>query len=187
MKCLASGSFAVRMDRGRVVPETGEMGMSTGAEFAGHRPHGEDARPDERYLRILLVEGKTDLADEIRRHLSGAERASFEIVRETNLVAAAAQIRGEHFDLLLLDPSLPDVERAAAIELANDLAHRLPVVVLTGTEGLAEEGGLSRERIEGCASHANMASTLLSTIRRSRRLGTGILTPVFCRLEGLCS
>jgi hypothetical protein len=27
---------------------------------------------------------------------------------------------------------------------------------------------------------------LLSAIRRSRRLGTGVMTPLFCRIKGLC-
>jgi DNA-binding NtrC family response regulator len=160
--------------------------MSTGTEFAGHRPHGDDARSDERFVRILLVEDRPVLADEIRQSLGMAGRASFDVVCETNLVAAAAQIRGDSFDLMLIDPRLPDVERNAALELANDLAHRLPVVVLTGTEGLAEAGDDWRDRLRNCVEHADVPSKLLSAIRRSRRLGTGVMTPIFCRLEGLC-
>lgn len=159
--------------------------MSTGTEYAGHRPHGEDARPDERHVRILLVEGQSMLADEIRIALGQAARASFDVVCESDVVDAAAQIRGEHFDLLLIDSHLPDVERSAAIELANDLAHRLPVVVLTGTESVGEDDGAAREKLAQCIVDADIAGKLLTTIRRARRLGTGVLTPIFCRLEGL--
>lgn len=160
--------------------------MSTGTEFAGHRPHGEDARADERFVRILLVEDRTELADEIRQSLGKACRASFDVVCESSLVDAAAQIRGASFDLLLMDPRIADIERTAALELASDLAHRLPVVVLTGTEALAGAGEEIRARLRACVEHADVAGKLLSAIKRSRRLGTGVMTPIFCRLEGLC-
>lgn len=161
--------------------------MSTGAEFAGHRPHGEDARPDERFVRILLVEEKPELAEEIRQNLGRAARASFEVVWQSNLVEAAARIEGDDFDLLLVDPQLPNVDWESAIELANDLAHRLPVVVLTGTKAIKGSVELSsesaRRAISTCVEHADVASKLLSAIRRSRRFGTGVMTPLFCRLD----
>ena len=161
--------------------------MSTGAEFAGRRPHGEDVRVDEKYVRILFVEDRSDVADEIRGTLGRAARGSFDVVRETDLVEAIAQIEGESFDLLLLDLSLPNVERSTAIELANDLAHRLPVVVLTGTEALEDGASQIRSGLKACIEHANLPRKLLSAIRRSRRLGTGVMSPLFCRIEGLFS
>jgi CheY-like chemotaxis protein len=163
-----------------------ELSMSNGADFSGHRPHGDDARPDERFVRILLVEDSTEVADELRQSLGQASSASFDVVREKSLVEAAAQIQGDRFDLLLLDPQLANVDRYAALELANDLAHRLPVVVLTGTESALELGDDLRSRLRTCLDRANVPSKLLSAIRRSRRLGTGVMSPVFCRLEGLC-
>ncbi|MCR9094974.1 MAG: response regulator [bacterium] len=159
--------------------------MATGAEFAGHRPHGDDARPDERHVRILLVEGRSLVADEIRECLSSTSSASFEIVCETDLVDAAAQIQGEQYDLLLMDPQLPGVERTAALDLANELAHRLPVVVLTGTEALERADDGVRTRLATCVREADVAGKLLKAIRRARRLGTGVMTPMFCRIEGL--
>ena len=85
-----------------------------------------------------------------------------------------------------LDLSLPNLERTTAIELANDLAHRLPVVVLTGTEAFDEEASQVRARLKACVEQADLPGKLLSAIRRSRRLGTGIMAPIFCRIEGLC-
>jgi DNA-binding NtrC family response regulator len=160
--------------------------MSTGAEFADHRPHGEDGRVDEKFVRILFVEDRTDLSDEIRGTLVRAGRGSFDVVREADLVQAIALIEGETFDLLLLDLSLPNLERSAAIELANDLAHRLPVVVLTGTEAFADEASPIRMGLKACVEQADLPRKLLSAIRRSRRLGTGVMAPLFCRIEGLC-
>ena len=157
--------------------------MSTGAEFSGHRPRGDDARRDERFVRILLVEDRTEVADALRQSLGRTSDASFDVVQETNLVAAAAQIKGDTFDLLVVDSQLAEVDRNAALELANDLAHRLPVVVLTGTQSLVECGDDLRTRLRACIAHANVPAKLLSAIRRSRRLGTGVMAPTFCRIE----
>jgi DNA-binding NtrC family response regulator len=167
--------------------EHGADEVSTAAEFAGHRPHGEDGRVDEQFVRILFVEERADFADRIRGILGRCSRGSFEVVRESDLVKAASQIRGDTFDLLLLDLSLATVDRAAAIELATDLAHRLPVVVLTGTEALLEADIEVREGVERCIESADVPGKLLSAIRRYRRLGTAIMTPTFCRIERLCT
>lgn len=160
--------------------------MSTGAEFADHCPDGEDVRADEKYVRILFVGDQTDLSSEIRGTLVRAGQGSFEVVREADLVQAVALIGGETFDLLLLDISLPNLARTTAIELANDLAHRLPVVVLTGTEAFDDEALPVRAGLKACVEQADLPGKLLSAIRRSRRLGTGIMAPIFCRIEGLC-
>jgi DNA-binding NtrC family response regulator len=160
--------------------------MSRGSEFVGHRPCVEESRVDEKFVRVLFIEDRTDVADEIRGSLGRALRGSFDVVRETNLVEAVAQIEGESFDLLLLDLSLPNIERSRAIELANDLAHRLPVVVLTGTEELDEPDAKICKGLKDCIEQADVPGKLLSAIRRSRRLGTSVMTPLFCRIEGLC-
>jgi DNA-binding NtrC family response regulator len=160
--------------------------MSTAAEFASHRPQAEDGRLDEQFVRVLFVEERAEFADRIRGTLGRCARGSFEVVRESDLAKAAAQIRGESFDLLLVDISLENVDRGAAIELANDLAHRLPVVVLMGTEALLEAGSEIREGVERCIEHADVPGKLLAAIRRYRRLGTGVMTPTFCRIERLC-
>jgi len=162
--------------------------MGTGAEFVTHRPQGEEARVDEKFVRVLFVEDRTDVAEEIRGTLVRANQGSFDVVRETDLVNAVAQIRGETFDLLLLDLSLADVERSTAIELANDLAHRLPVVVLTGTEGLDEIAveAAVRPGLRSGIEQADVPGKLMWAIRRARRFGTGVLSPVFCRIDCLC-
>ena len=160
--------------------------MRTGTDFADHRPHGDDARPDERFVRILLIEGREAVAEEIRQSLSRTDRVSFEVIFETSLLEAAARIHGEQFDLLLMDPQLPNIERSAALELASDFAHRLPVVVLTGTEAIESLGDDLRSRLSDCIEGSDISGKLMAAIRRSRRFGTGVMSPVFCRLEGLC-
>lgn len=165
--------------------------MSTGTEFSNRQTHAEDARMDERFVRVLFVETRSDLADEICGSLGRAGCGSFDIVQESSLVSAAAQIQGETFDLLLLDPALPDVDREAVIELASDLAHRLPVVVLTGTESCPTPEPSNAESLrpllKGCIERAELPGKLLGAIRRARRFGTGVMAPIFCRIEGIQS
>jgi len=160
--------------------------MSSGAEFVTRRPRSAARRGDEKFMRILFVEDRLDVAEEIRESLGRADRGSFDVVRESNLVKAVAQIEGETFDLLLLDLSLPNVARSTAIELANDLSHRLPVVVLTGTESLEQSPARFSDGLRSCIESADLPRKLRTAIRRSRRLGTGVMTPLFCRIKGLC-
>ncbi len=160
--------------------------MSASSDFADHRPSGGGSRIDENFVRILFVEDRRDVADEIHGLLGCSDRGSFEVIRETNLFKAAAKIEGNTFDLLLLDLSLLNIERTAAVQLANDLAHRLPVVVLTGTEELDEPSPTTCKNLKHCMGHADVPGKLLAAIRRSRRFGTGVTTPLFCRIEGLC-
>ena len=162
------------------------ISLSPISKVAKLRPCDGESRTDERFVRILYVEVRTDVADEIRGSLGRAQQGSFEVVSETNLVHAIAQIEGDTFDLLLLDLSLPGVERMTAIELANDLAHRLPVVVLTGTEDFDDPNAEICKNLKDCIENADIPAKILSAIRRSRRLGTGVMVPIFCRIEGLC-
>ncbi|HKK52436.1 MAG TPA: response regulator [Myxococcota bacterium] len=162
--------------------------MSTAAEFARHRPHAQEARIDEEFVRVLFVEDRTDFAEEIHKSLGRASRGSFDVIRESDLVEAGDRVRGGDYDLLLIDLSISEVDRSTAIELATELAHRLPVVVLTGMEVFSEIGARSRcQGLGACIENADVPGKLLWAIRRSRRLGTGVMSPIFCRIEGLCT
>jgi len=61
------------------------------------------------------------------------------------------------------------------------------VVVLTGTEALLEANSEALDGLERCIESADVPGKLLSAMRRYRRLGTGVMTPTFCRLEQVCS
>lgn len=160
--------------------------MSTAADFARHRTHAREGRLDEEFVRLLFIEDRMVLADEIHESLGRASRGSFEVSRESDLVRARDRVESGDYDLLLIDLSIAKVDRATTIELATELAHRLPVVVLTGLEVLGETGGSRRhEGLAACIENSDVPSKLLWAIRRSRRLGTGVMSPIFCRIGGL--
>lgn len=159
--------------------------MTTAAELSKHRPHSEGGRVDEQFVRILFVEDRADFAEGVRKTLGRCDRGSFEIIRESDLVRAGSRIGKDDFDLLLVDVTLESVDRGAAIELATDMAHRLPVVLLTGTEALLEPERECTAEVDHCIEHADIPSKLLQAIRRYRRLGAAVMRPTFCRIEGL--
>lgn len=162
-----------------------EVPMTTAADLSRHRPHSEHGREDEQFVRVLFIEDRADFAEGVRKTLGRCGRGSFEIIRESDLVRAASRVGQDEFDLVLVDVTLASVGREAAIELATDLAHRLPVVLLTGTEALIEAGRDCREQVDHCIEHADIPRKLLQAIRRYRRLGAAVMRPTFCRIEGL--
>ncbi|MBJ20993.1 MAG: hypothetical protein CL933_16420 [Deltaproteobacteria bacterium] len=113
----------MRGEANPVAPRSLGPTMSSGAEFAGQRPQGDEARSDESEVRILLVEDRTVIAEQIQQSLGRTSRVSFDVVCETSLVRAAAQIEGDRFDLLLVDPMLPG-------DLARPSPSRIPPPML---------------------------------------------------------
>lgn len=158
--------------------------MRTGPEFPSEAIAASPARSTDRHVRILFVADRALLAAPLRGVLEKSLNGDFEIVLEPLLDQAVLRIQRERFDLLLLDLALADVRRSALMDRASELATRLPVVALSGTEslGLADPVGPQtslRDRLE----EADLAAVVHRTLRRARRLGTFALPPVFCRLE----
>ena len=51
-----------------------------------------------------------------------------------------------------------------------------------GTEALLDASSGIREGLERCIEHADVPGKLLTAMRRYRRLGTGVMSPTFCRI-----
>jgi DNA-binding NarL/FixJ family response regulator len=134
-------------------------------------------------MRVLLVADRMVLAREIRGVLEKTSGCVFEIVHALDPGHAAAQIQGTLFDLLLLDLGLGGIRRSALVDIASDLATRLPVVTLSGTEALPADHAASSHGLRSRLEEADLPAVLFRTRRRARRLGAVALAPVFCRLE----
>lgn len=163
--------------------------MSSGSEFSSEPSPSRVAFLEESRLRVLFVADRAEVSGEIRECLAKFSHCNFDVVLEGDLTRAAAQIRGQLFDLLLLDGALAGVRRSALVDLASELAARLPVVVLTGTESLGHvrvgvpEAGAGRGPMRASFDDADLPSVLIRTLRRAGRLGTVALPPVFFRIE----
>jgi len=138
---------------------------------------------DESCMRVLLVADRRWLAVEIRAVLEKSTRCCFELVHASDLPGAAACIPRERLDLMLLDLALAGVHRSAVVDVASELATRLPVVALSGTEPPPDLDRDADPGLRGPLERVDLPELLLTTRRRARRLGCVSLPPVFCRLD----
>lgn len=138
----------------------------------------EDSR-----MRVLLVAERPRLVAGVRAVLEKSSRCVFELEHELDLTRAAARIRGPVFDLLLIDLALGGSRRSALVDGASELATRIPVVALAGTESLYASAGSAEPLVDDRLETADLPTLLLRTRRRASRLGTVALAPVFCRLD----
>ncbi len=145
------------------------------------------ARERENDVRLLFVEHSPDYAALVLETLDRATRGHFDVRHADRLDAAVADLAAGDYDALLLDwtgdHSSPD-EGDATIDAASQIASRLPVIVLTGSEehpqqaAAPDEASAMRKGIE----HSRLPDAILSAVRRHRRLGQhGATEPIVLR------
>ncbi len=83
-------------------------------------------------IHILLVEDSISDALLVRRALASATQAPFHVQHVTSLNAALQAIGEKEYDVVLLDLSLPDSAEFDGLLSLQQLAPKLPVVILTG-------------------------------------------------------
>jgi DNA-binding response OmpR family regulator len=82
--------------------------------------------------RILLVEDDEALRKSLAEQLQLHEE--FETVAVDSAAAALEQTRGQHFDLLLLDVGLPDMDGRELCRLLRRAEVKAPIIMLTGAD-----------------------------------------------------
>jgi len=168
-----------------------EQQMSVSSEFFLIPRGSHELRADEDSARILLVEDSFEYAVLVQAALARAERGHFGVVHVERLGDAIEQLERQTYDAMLLDLSLPDSDRLATIEAAGALAHRLPVIAMTGTQDRslvdwARESGAEDVFLKRWLDRAELPSTILGAIRRHRRFGASGADPVVCRIPSGC-
>ena len=83
-------------------------------------------------IRILLVEDNADDEFLLRRALAAIKTASFDLTQVGTLSEALARLRADHFDVVLLDLSLPDCKGLETVQRTLATTSKVPIVVLTG-------------------------------------------------------
>ena len=83
-------------------------------------------------MRILLVEDNPADACLLREVLRGVPGYQFELLHLERLSQALEHLRGEHFDVVLLDLTLPDGQGLDNLARVRDAAPSVSVLVLTG-------------------------------------------------------
>jgi len=87
-------------------------------------------------LKVLLVEDDTDYASLLhlqleRVQIKGNHIPRLVVIHVGSLAEAEATLQAEHYDLVLLDMSLPDAQDLHGLQRLKQLLPNLPVVVLT--------------------------------------------------------
>lgn len=85
------------------------------------------------FVNILLVEDNLAEARLLQEVLKGSLISRFNLAHVKRLKDAIAQIEVEHFDVILLDLTLPDSYGLASLDSLIEHAPKLPIVVLTNT------------------------------------------------------
>ncbi len=87
--------------------------------------------------RILIVDDDEDLRSSIRDQL--ALHDEFEVVIAPTASKGIETAKGDHFDLVLFDVGLPDMDGREAVKLLRKSGFKSPIVMLTGNDSDADQ------------------------------------------------
>ncbi len=122
-------------------------------------------------MRILLVEDEESIRDLVRLNL---ELEGYEVVSTANGKKALDMISGQHFDLLLLDVMLPDVDGFTITEQVRLTNTEVPILLLTAKDTSQDRvTGLKKGADDYLTKPFNLEELLLRVhklVRRSQRV-----------------
>lgn len=92
---------------------------------------------DERTIRVFVAEDNTDLAALVERKL--AKGRGWTVVRAASMEEASRRLRGDRFDVVILDYRLPDGTGLDLLPVVRSASPETPVLFLTahGSEDVA--------------------------------------------------
>ena len=122
-------------------------------------------------MRILLVEDEQSIRDALRLNL---ELEGYEVVVTDNGRKALDLIEGQHFDLLLLDVMLPEVDGFTIAEQVRLTNMEVPILMLTAKDAAQDRiAGLKKGADDYLTKPFNLEELLLrvsNLMRRSQRV-----------------
>ncbi|MEE8410259.1 MAG: diguanylate cyclase [Myxococcota bacterium] len=126
-------------------------------------------------IKVLLVEDNPADARLVQEYLDQCRPESYDMHCASRLATAVECLRGEKFDVLLLDLSLPDSGGLETVTVAQAAAPGLPIVVMTGTEdeGLAQgalQSGAQDYLVKGAATPSVIQRSIRYAISRAQTL-----------------
>jgi DNA-binding response OmpR family regulator len=168
------------------------MGISTDLFDPCGTGRSPELRTDEHSVRVLLVEDSVGCAELVLRALDHAARGRFEIDRVERMASAAEFLEPDRYDALLVDLAHLDIEPSATLDTVSELAHRIPVIVLTGTQDtelgkealVAGDDAAEEAPVLRRFDRADLPSRILAEIKRHRRVGSQGSGPLICRIPG---
>ncbi len=127
-------------------------------------------------MRILLVEDEQSIREGIQINL---ESEGYEVISTGNGRKALDLIQGQHFDLLLLDVMLPDVDGFGIAEQVRLTNQEVPILMLTAKDMPQDRvTGLKKGADDYLTKPFNLEELLLrvsNLLRRSQRVKGEVL------------
>ncbi len=138
-------------------------------------------------ITILLVEDNPGDARLVREALAEAGATEFKLAYAERLADAIQRLRTEHFDVILLDLSLPDGHGLDTFTQAHSRARGVPIVVLTGLgdETMAIKAvrqGAQDYLVKGEVDGSRLVRALRYAIERHRRPPEGAIRDGLSRI-----
>lgn len=86
--------------------------------------------------KILVCDDDNDLREALVEQLGLYDE--FQVKQVPAATAAVQAIKGDHFDLLIMDVGLPDIDGREAVKIMRKNGFKSPVIMLTGHDGEAD-------------------------------------------------
>jgi two-component system, OmpR family, alkaline phosphatase synthesis response regulator PhoP len=122
-------------------------------------------------MRILLVEDEDNIRETVKLNL---ELEGYEVVSVANGKKALENLTGQHFDLLLLDVMLPEVDGFSIAEQVRLTNREMPILMLTAKDAAQDRvTGLKKGADDYLTKPFNLEELLLRVsilLRRSQRV-----------------
>ncbi|HEX5364783.1 MAG TPA: EAL domain-containing protein [Gallionella sp.] len=120
---------------------------------------------------VLLVEDDPSDANLARQVLAASTMSLFDVVWVTTIAETIQALSRDHFDVLLLDLSLPDSSGLETVHTLRQTAGTLPMVVLTGHDDTdfalqTLVAGAQDYLIKGCFDTDSLERTIRYSIER---------------------
>ena len=87
--------------------------------------------------KILIVDDDDDLRGSLQEQLSLHDE--FDITDADNATRGIEQAKAEHYDLVLFDVGLPDMDGREAVKVLRKSGFKAPIIMLTGNDSDADQ------------------------------------------------
>lgn len=117
-------------------------------------------------LTILLIEDNLADADLLQEILAETDEVKWQVVHVEKLKEGLKLLNENHFDVILLDLSLPDKQGLVTVSITHEAVPDVPIVVLTGFNDKVTALGALRKGAQDYLTKGQIDSSLLvRTIR----------------------
>ncbi len=117
-------------------------------------------------IQVLLVEDNRVTAELLRESIEAALGSQFNFMHVECLSDSLRQLAAAHFDLVLLDLSLPDSDGPGTITRVFKAAPTVPIVVLTGSDDEELEVAAMREGAQDYLVKGTFDPKMLARVMR---------------------